>query len=55
MFNLCTELLGTSQMSSQILMNIEIGHLLNQSSGCSGCIKFILRKNPSICDAEILH
>jgi hypothetical protein len=54
MFNLCTKLLGTTQMSCQILMNIEIGHLLDQSSGCSGAVNYYVKEGSKVAYGDLV-
>ena len=54
-FDLCAELLGTSQMTRQIFMEGQIRNLLNQAA-CRSCrIEFMLAQDAAICDTEVLH
>ena len=54
-FDLCAELLGTSQVPRQIFMEGQIRNLLNQAA-CRSCrIEFMLAQDAAICDTEVLH
>ena len=53
--NLCAELLLTTQVSGEILVNREVGDLFNEASRCPGCKQRVLRKYSSVSDTKVLH
>ena len=55
LFDLRADLLHAAEMSRQMLVNIEVRHLFNKSSGGTGRVEFVAAQDPPVCNTEVLH
>ena len=55
LFDLCANLLHAAKMAGQMLVDIEIGDLFDQSARRARCIELMAAQDSAVSDAEILH
>ena len=55
LLNLGADLLHTAQMSGQMLVNVEVRHFLDQSSGRARRIELMAAQDTTVSNTEVLH